>query len=75
MPALASAQNADHQYRGQGYVFVGEGAALELSPALYGVTHIGGGEVLLVRGFGVGGELGAMGTPSHGVGVLSIDPS
>lgn len=56
-------------------MFVGEGAALELSPALYGVTHIGGGEVLLVRGFGVGGELGAMGTPSHGVGVLSIDPS
>jgi hypothetical protein len=76
VPALASAQNADQQYRGQGYVFIGEGTARSPDNGLHGNAEVGGGgEVLLFRGFGVGGELGAMGRPAHGVGVLSIDPS
>lgn len=83
VPALASAQNADHQYRDQGYVFIGEGTGRSLDNGLHGNTEVGGGgEVLLFRGFGVGGELGVMGvggelwsSPAQRVGVLSIDPS
>jgi hypothetical protein len=76
LPALASAQDVDHQYRGEGYVFIGEGSLRSRDYGLHGITDVGGGgEVLLFRGFGVGGELGAMGRPGEGVGVLSIDPS
>ncbi len=74
-PALASAQDVDHQYRRQGYVFIGEGVYSE-DHARYGISHVGGGgEVLLFKGLGVGSELGAMGWAGEGVGVFSIDPS
>jgi hypothetical protein len=72
--SLASAQDVDHPYRGQGYVFIGEGTLQD--NGLHGITHVGGGgEVLLFKGFGIGSELGAMGRPGEGVGVFSIDPS
>lgn len=71
-PMLASAQNADPKYRGQGYIFLGVGSGTD-NPRF---EHVGGGgEVLLFRGIGVGGELGAMGTPGEGEGVLSVGPS
>jgi hypothetical protein len=70
--ANLSAQNADPQHRGQGYLFLGVGSGTDL-PSF---EHVGGGgEVLLFRGLGVGGELGAMGRPGEGVGVFSIDAS
>ena len=70
--ATVSAQNADPQPRGEGYLFLGVGSGTDL-PSF---EHVGGGgEVLLSRGLGVGGELGAMGSPGGGVGVFSIDPS
>jgi hypothetical protein len=68
-PALASAQNADQQYRGQGYVFIGEGSVHSSDNGLHGNAQAGtGAEVLLIGGFGVGGEFGVMGTPGHGGG-------
>ncbi len=76
VPAWASAQNPDHQYRDQGYVFIGEGSVHSSDNGLHGNAQAGAGaEVLLIRGFGVGGELGVMGTPGHGGGIVSIDPS
>jgi hypothetical protein len=73
--SLASAQDVDHPYRGQGYLFIGEGT-LRGCGGLYGITHVGGGgEVLLFKGLGIGSEVGAMGTLGEGVGVFSIDPS
>ena len=69
---LASAQNADNQYHGQGYVFIGVGSGTD-NPAF---GHLGaGGEALLFKGLGVGGEIGCMCVPGEGVGVFSIDPS
>jgi len=52
VPLLTSAQEADHQYHGQGYVLFGEGVT---NSATY---HLGvGGEMLVSKGFGFGGEL------------------
>jgi hypothetical protein len=75
-PAWASAQNTDHQYRGDGYLFVGEGT-YPVGPALYGVSYAGGGgEVLLLKGLGVDSEVGVMGRPGvWGEGFFSVDPS
>jgi len=73
--ALAPAQDVDHQYRGQGYVFIGQGTYSD-DYGLHRIDHVGGGdEVLLFKGLGVGSELGAMGRPGDGVGLFSIDPS
>jgi hypothetical protein len=61
MPALALAQNADHQYRGQGYAFFGLGTPTSTGHRFYhpAVEHIGfGGEGFLVKGFGIGVEVG-----------------
>jgi hypothetical protein len=72
---FASAQDGSHQYRGEGCVFVGEGE-YPLDSAHYGISHVGGGgEVLLLKGFSVGSELGAMGWRGDGVGLFSIDLS
>ena len=74
-PALASAQDAGHQYRGEGYVYIGDGLYPE-NPGHLGIGHAGGGgEVRLFKGLGVEGELGVMGRPGDGVGLFSIDPS
>jgi hypothetical protein len=52
VPMLASAQNADHQYNGQGYLFFAEGAT---GPATF---HFGGGgEGFVYKGLGLGAEL------------------
>ncbi len=76
VPALLSAQDGDRQYRVQSYIFLGDGSIRSSGGGLYSNYHVGGGgEVLLVKGFGVGAELGAMGRPSSGVGLFSIDPS
>jgi len=56
MPALASGQNADHPYRGQGYLFFGLGTGVPGTPFLENVG--GGGEGFLYKGFGFGGEAG-----------------
>jgi hypothetical protein len=72
VPCALSAQNAEPQPRGEGYLFLGVGSGTGLPR----FEHVGGGgEVLLFRGLGVGGELGAMGRPGDGVGLFSIDPS
>jgi hypothetical protein len=57
---LASAQNTDHEYRGQGYLFFGLGITPRPSCLGCGVIkHIGfGGEGFLYKGFGVGAEVG-----------------
>ena len=52
IPVLASAQDADHQYRGQGYLlFAGAGST---TPSY---QFGGGGKVLADKGLGFGGEL------------------
>jgi hypothetical protein len=51
-PLLASAQNAGHQYYGQAYLLLGVGAS---SPASFQLG--GGGELLVIKGLGLGGEL------------------
>jgi len=48
-PALASAQNVDHQYLNQGYLLFGGGPAT--------VQFVAGGERCIYKGIGVGGEL------------------
>lgn len=54
LPFAAAAQNKE--YRGQGYVFVAPGTASEIGATL----HIGGGgEGLIYKGLGVGGEVGS----------------
>ena len=74
-PALTLAQDAGLRYRGEGYIFIGEGTYSQ-SPALYGVSHVGGGGgVHLFKGLGLESELGAMGRPGEGVGLFSIDSS
>jgi hypothetical protein len=75
-PAWASAQDAGHQYRGEGYLFIGEGTYPENSET-YGVSYVGGGgEVRLFKGLGVESELGVMGRPGvWGEGLFSVDPS
>ena len=55
MPALGLAQDADHSYRGQGYVFFGLGTATGISSPLF--EHVGGGgEGFLYKGLGFGAE-------------------
>jgi hypothetical protein len=72
LPMVASAQNADSKYRGEAYVFLGVGSGT----ATPRFEHVGGGgEALLFKGLGVGGELGAIGVPGTGAGVFSIGPS
>lgn len=62
LPALAPAQNADHPYRGQGYLFFGLGTAPGSSGLVPGYSsplfeHVGGGgEGFLYKGLGFGGE-------------------
>jgi hypothetical protein len=76
IPGSASPQAGDQQFRAQGYIFIGEGSFRSEDGGLHGITHVGGGgEVRLVKGFDVGGELGAMGWVGEGGGVLSIDSS
>lgn len=73
-PALVQAQEKSIQFRGDGYLFIGEGV-LSVDGAHYGMSHVGGGgEVALFKGFGVGSELGAMGKPGEGTGLFSINP-
>ena len=52
-PVLVLAQDTDHQYHGDGYLFFAGGAS---SPASY--QFGGGGEWLFVEGFGLGSEIG-----------------
>jgi hypothetical protein len=60
IPIVASAQDADHQYRGQGYGFYGIGGSLtNPNPYYHPVAQEGGfgGEGFLFKGLGMGGEL------------------
>jgi len=70
------AQAAD-EHRGQGYVFFGPGAAS--GGGTLGTVHFGGGgEGLLYKGIGVGGELGFLAPNqrfSDGLAVLSLNGS
>jgi hypothetical protein len=64
-PALASAQSADER-RGQGYVFVAPGAAS--GGGTTASLHFGvGGEGLVYKGLGAGGEIGYF-APARGLG-------
>jgi len=74
MPALASAQNADHQPKALGYAFLGAGTH-QMSP-----TAGFGGEVYVFKGLGIGAEVGVGGLDIHGdqnmmIGVGSADLS
>ena len=74
-PALAPAQVAGHQYRVEGYLFIGQGT-YPTYPGLLGIGHVGGGGgVLLFKGLSVESEAGAMGRPGYGVGLFSVDAS
>ena len=56
VPTLASAQNAEHPYRGQGYLFFGFGTGTGVSYHPL-VEQVGfGGEGFLYKGLGVGAE-------------------
>ena len=71
-PATVPGQNPQFQPRSEGYLFLGVGSGTG-QPSM---EHVGGGgEVLLFRGLGVGGELGAMGRPGDEVGLYSLDLS
>jgi hypothetical protein len=52
VPRWAPAQNADHHYHGQGYLFLADGAS---NPASY--QFGGGGEWLFNKGFGLASEI------------------
>lgn len=56
VPMSASAQDVDHQYHGEGYLFVADEATV-------GPAGGGGGEVFLYKGLGVGGEFVKAGSP------------
>jgi hypothetical protein len=62
VPALGAAQEAEHSYRGQGYLFFGLGTAPGSSGLFDGAAnpffeHVGGGgEGFLYKGLGFGGE-------------------
>ena len=75
-PALTLAQDAGHQYRGEGYLFIGEGTYPE-NGGLYGVSYAGGGgELRLLKGLGVESEVGVMGRLRvWGEGLFSVDPT
>src|SRR5260370_37263640 len=67
-PMFSSAQNADHQYRGQGYVFV----APTTNDA--SVTTGFGGDAFVYRGLGLGADL-AYANHDNGRGVGSANAS
>jgi hypothetical protein len=73
LPFAASAQSKER--RGQGYVFVAPTTTTEGGSGL----HIGGGgEGLVYKGLGVGGEVGYLGAArdlSQGIGILSPNVS
>jgi len=61
-PAMMSAQTDGQQYRPQGYVFMGEGSDHSPSSGTRNNAQVGAGaEVLVIKGFGVGGEFGEIG--------------
>ncbi len=76
VPTLGFAQTSN-EYGGQGYLFFAPGGT---SPGNTANLHFGGagGEGLIYKGLGVGGELGYL-TPwqgfRSGVGVLSLNGS
>lgn len=78
IPLCASAQGADHLYRGQGYGFGAFGTGLDYSHSL--VEQMGfGGEGFLYKGLGFGGEavwshFGPSG-PNHTAWIGSLDGS
>jgi hypothetical protein len=73
LPSAVAAQNKEH--RGQGYVFVAPTSFTEGGGAL----HVGvGGEGLVYKGLGIGGEIGYLGVTedlSPGIGVASLNGS
>jgi hypothetical protein len=73
LPSAVAAQNKEHH--GQGYVFVAPTASSEGD---YGLHFGVGGEGLVYKGLGVGGEIGYLGVAqdlSRGVGVFSPNVS
>jgi hypothetical protein len=73
LPLAAAAQSKDR--RGQGYFFV---APTTTTAGGFGLHIGGGGEGLLYKGLGVGGEIGYLGASqelSRGIGVLSPNVS
>jgi hypothetical protein len=73
LPLAAAAQSKDHH--GQGYFFV---APTATSAGDFGLHIGGGGEGLVYKGLGVGGEIGYIGASrelSRGIGVLSPNVS
>ncbi|HXJ95438.1 MAG TPA: hypothetical protein VMT20_21555 [Terriglobia bacterium] len=57
IPALTPAQEGDHPYRGQGYLFFGLGAGTG-APSSAFFEHVGGGgEGFLYKGLAFGGEV------------------
>src|SRR5262245_60231365 len=73
LPFAAAAQSKER--RGQGYFFVAPGTTSEGGATL----HIGGGgEGLVYKGLGVGGEIGYLGAArdlSGGIGIISPNVS
>lgn len=73
-PLLGAQTPSSAEYRGHGYAFGAVGGATGSSDPLF---HVGaGGERLLYKGFGIGGELGYLWVgerPDAGLGVLSAD--
>jgi hypothetical protein len=63
-PMLASAQDADHVYHGQGYLFVAEGTM--------GPRGGGGGEGIFSNGIGLGGEYVKAASP-FGEHIISVN--
>jgi hypothetical protein len=67
VPMLASAQNADHQYRGQGYLFVGQ-ATNDVT-----ITAGFGGDGFVYKGLGLGAEVGyAAHDNGRGIGSANV---
>lgn len=76
LPLFASAQDADHQYHGQGYGYFGIGASAGNQVSSSAVQLVGfGGEGFLYKGLGLGGEVGyaSWGGPYHRAWVPSVD--
>lgn len=83
-PALASAQEADYQPRGQGYFYFGPAARVSPTTFFPGAGGVAmttglGAEGFIYRGLGVGAEVGYAGPhwsfDSSGMGVGSVDAS
>ena len=76
-PALAYAQDSDGR-RGQGYIFAAPGG-LSAAGSTVGTFHFGaGGEGLLYKGLGGGGEIGYLfptRAAGDGFGILSLNGS